>query len=349
MKLKLVLTILFPLFLFSFCRFTVQGTEKDAKHHYFDMHGNSLEKYNDIWIKLFDYYGKYLPETIFVKYIDRGSSRIDPHNHVVKISLTHLYSEPELVIAHETSHIALYRLTNGANSLKQFKFIDEGFASFMGAKITDTLEDFKVSALSVAKTYHEKNNIRFAEVQDWERFSNWPYKSNPDSYLVGASFCFFIIDKYGHPQLENLFHEIGRSKDLNLAFNKVFKKSKIDIEMEWGQYLSRVMIDPTPVIPKVTGMYPYHGAGNVPTDLNEIYVEFNKRMRGDICIGTPCDAGICYKNAYWKTRNVLAIRIENTLKHNYTYRLVLSPKKECKIKSAVGVDLPRTNWYFTTQ
>ena len=34
------------------------GNEQDVQYYYYDMHGNSLKKYDSIWEKPYKYYGK---------------------------------------------------------------------------------------------------------------------------------------------------------------------------------------------------------------------------------------------------------------------------------------------------
>jgi hypothetical protein len=72
-------------------------------------------------------------------------------------------------------------------------------------------------------------------------------------------------------------------------------------------------------------------------------------MRDNICIATSCQDGICYKNAYWKDRKTLAVRVKERLKHKFSYDLSLGYPGKCELSSATGVALPITNWQFTTQ
>lgn len=161
---------------------------------------------------------------------------------------------------------------------------------------------------------------------------------------------FFIIYQYGHSELRQFFIEVGKLRDLDSVFKKIFKKSKSEIEREWGSYLSKIKIDPASLEAKIIKIYPNHGMIKVPVNLKEIYVEFDKKMNGRICVKTPCkDTGICYRNAYWKTGKILVIKIENELKKHYPYKLVLSPINTCRLSSSVGVQIPPKHWYFTTQ
>ncbi len=159
-----------------------------------------------------------------------------------------------------------------------------------------------------------------------------------------------LHDYYGQLELKQFFLEIGKIKDLDLAFKKLFGKSKRDIEYEWGQYLSQSKIDIESARPRILKMHPDHGMKNVSTKLNEIYVEFNKKMNGNICINTPCgDTGICYKNAYWKTEKILVIKVKNELRAQYSYNLVLSPHQKCQLRSSTGIGFPLKHWAFRTQ
>jgi hypothetical protein len=48
----------------------VNGEEPGVEHHYYDLHGNSLEQYDKIWETLSEYYGQYLPNVLIIEYIE---------------------------------------------------------------------------------------------------------------------------------------------------------------------------------------------------------------------------------------------------------------------------------------
>jgi len=47
----------------------------------------------------------------------------------------------------------------------------------------------------------------------------------------------FLIDTYGLKKLKRFFKEIGKTGDLNAAFEKVYKRSESQMEAEWHSYI----------------------------------------------------------------------------------------------------------------
>jgi hypothetical protein len=330
---------------------SITGNEQKVQHHYYDLHGNSLEQYDRIWATLYEYYGKYLPDVLTIEYIEGTASQFDPRQNQVKLAVRNLYSPTgNEIIAHESSHIALYHLTEGASILEQFRFFDEGQANILGAIATDTLEEYKRLALNVAAIQHHKGNVSFEKVQAWSSYYGYPGSGSSFAYDVGASFNFFIVDTYGEETLYQFFVDIGKTKDLTKTIHNIFNKSLKELETEWLQFLAAIETDQSLIQPMVVEMYPPHNAENVPTNIDEIHVHFNTDMQPIVCIRTPCqDTGICYKDAYWKTTKILALKVKGGLKSGYSYNLSLGVPQKCEYKSIVGIALPITPWHFTTQ
>ncbi|UCH98373.1 MAG: hypothetical protein JSV88_16440 [Candidatus Aminicenantes bacterium] len=332
----------------------VNGEEPKHEHHYYDLHGNSLEQYDPIWDTLSDYYGSYLPHVLTVVYIEGESSRFSPEHNQVRLSVrTAFASTGKLILAHESSHIALYHVTAGASLLEQFRFIDEGQAQIIGALATDTFETYQQQALNTAAMQYHKGNVSFEKVQQWSSYYGKPGSENPFAYDVGASFNLFLRERYGQKALFQFFEDLGTTRDLSQTIRNLFHTSAEELENEWFQYLASVDITPNEALvpPRVVEMYPPHGAEHVPVDVKEIYVRFNTDMRTtDMCINTPCkDTGICYKHAYWKTKKILAVKVQGSLKPDYPYQLSLGvPHQKCVFTSVAGVDLPMTPWHFRT-
>lgn len=328
----------------------VNGEEPDGEHHYYDLHGNSLEQYDKIWETLSEYYGEYLPNVLTLEYIEGEGSRFDPQHNRVKLAVRHLYgSSGKQILAHESSHIALYHVTAGASILEPFRFFDEGQANILGALATETVETYKTRALNVAAIQHNKGDVSLEKVQQWSSYYGEPGSGNTYAYDVGASFNFFLLERYGQETLFQFFKDIGTTRDLSQTVQNLFNTSLEELETEWLQYLASVDIKASLVQPKVVEMYPPHHAEHVPVEVEEIYVRFNTDMLPIICIQTPCqDTGICYKNAYWKTENILAVKVQERLKPGYSYRLSLGVPRRCGYKSVEGAELPVTPWHFTT-
>ena len=171
-----------------------------------------------------------------------------------------------------------------------------------------------------------------------------PPQADWTAYDVGASFIYIARDKYGKEKLLTFFTEIGRQGKLEGALAAVFNKTVQDFEKEWGTFLRTVKI---PEPPQITRLLPADGAKNISTLTPELLAEFDRPMVRRISVGSPCDNGICYKNAYWKTDRILAIKVEGPLKPNTGYSLTLGTGQGL-FQSAEGAELPLTRWSFTT-
>jgi hypothetical protein len=346
-KLKTIIPLLFLHFILTF---SVNGMERTVQNHYFDINQNSLEQYESVWSTLHNYYRDHTPKKIIIEYKESGSSRFDCKRNRIILALNHLNSSPKKTIAHETSHLALFHLTNEASLLERFRFFDEGFANIIGAQATDTQDDYKKIALNIAALQHHKSKVSFLKVQDWSSYFNYPDAPNRYAYHVGASFNYYIIDTYGKQSLNYFFVDIGKTKNLDLTFQNVLDKPSADVETEWMKYLEKIHVDPLLVETSIVSMFPPNKAKKIDIDIKEIYVVFNTDMQKNICIATPCqNSGICYKNAYWKTSKILAIRIKKRLKPDFTFKLSLGYPQKCSLYNAAGIDLPITRWQFTTQ
>ncbi|HEX3046814.1 MAG TPA: Ig-like domain-containing protein, partial [Bacillota bacterium] len=116
------------------------------------------------------------------------------------------------------------------------------------------------------------------------------------------------------------------------------------IEAEWLRYLKRVNVPG--VEPHIIKMLPANLATDVSIKTNEIYVEFDIPMSRNIVLITNCKDGICYKDAYWKTDKMLAVKVNLLPNHQYT--VCLGDHEHGKFMSKVGVELPITAWSFHT-
>ncbi|MFH2046370.1 MAG: Ig-like domain-containing protein [Pseudomonadota bacterium] len=328
---------------------------EDIGHHYYDLHQNSLEKYDAVWDMLHTYYGEHLPMIFTVVYYSEDSgSYFNPSRDKISLSIGHLYSStggPGLV-AHESSHIGLHHFTAGASMLEQFRFIDEGLANIMGAIAADKLPAYKEQALNVAKVQQTKNNVSFGKVQKWSVYYG-PPGTNPNlgyAYDVGASFNFFVMDNYGEERFWKFVKDIGTTRDLGKSSQNVLNIPMKELESKWLLYLAAVKYEPILMQPQIVDMFPANNAINVPTDLKEIVVHFNTDMMQIVCIKTPCgDTGLCYKKAYWKDSRTLAVKIDGSLKPDYTYSFSLGLAGKCGYRSTAGIDMAVTPWAFTTE
>jgi hypothetical protein len=136
-------------------------------------------------------------------------------------------------IAHETVHLCMYRLSNGASNRPEYRFIDEGYAKFYG----DTLEapEAPFIQLTMEKTRARlaAGQVSFAQVRDWPAYFGNQGKGGLlgfESYTIGASFYLFVRDTYGEARFFDLVREIGSSFTFNRALKASLGQSEEEIE-----------------------------------------------------------------------------------------------------------------------
>ena len=313
--------------------------------HYFDVDHKPLPQYEFIYDKLKDYFKNSVPQKIIVKYTTENTSRFDPINERVLINASSAKYDLIGVIAHESCHLCMANLTKKASVKEEFKFFDEGFANIFQSTITNKAEDYKNESLTIAAVQNSRNNVSFAKVQRWsEYFGDPQIKTNFNANLVGSSFDFYVIDTFGMDKLMTFFKDISKTQDLGESLKNVFKNDKQSIETEWLQYLKKVNVSSTE--PHIIKMFPANLETNVSIKTNEIYVEFDIPMSIDIILITNCNEGVCYKDAYWKTDKILAVKVN--LLPNYQYKVSLGDNYHGRFMSKVGVELPITSWSFNT-
>jgi len=221
-----------------------QDASTAAANHYHDLLGNTLERLEPVYARLQGFYGTSMPARITVRYTDRDHSVFDPDTSSVGIAVEHLTRAAppaESTIAHESSHLALYTLTHGASALERFRFIDEGLAYILAARVTDEIESFRAKALAKAAAAHQQRTIDFALVQAWDSYgSRQAHSENPDAYAVAASFVFFLLDEGDENQFREFLVGLGRSTDLEAALRETYGMSRQEAEARWQGYLGRI-------------------------------------------------------------------------------------------------------------
>lgn len=318
---------------------------EERQWHYFDVDHKPLPQYEFIYHKLKDYFQDKVPQKIVVKYIEGKNSRFDPVGDIVLIGEYGVKDDPIGVIAHESCHLCLKNYTNKASVKEEFRFFDEGFADIFQSIVTHKADDYKNEALAIAALQNIRNNVSFEKAQKWPQYFGDPQiKTNFYAYPVGASFDFFIMDTYGTKRLFAFFKDIGKTQDLTKSLRNIFKSDQQSIEAEWLQYLKKVNV--SSVEPHINKMFPVNLARDVSIKTNEIYVEFDIPMSRNIFFITNCNDGICYKDAYWKTDRILAVKVK--LLPNHQYKVYLGDNYHGRFMSKVGVELPITPWSFYT-
>jgi len=320
--------------------------------HFVDENKVPLPQYEWIYEKMLRYYPTSMPDQVTILFTDNDSSQFNVYSNSILLSRRYFQNHASQVIAHETSHLALYRMTNGASLLNgdkgPFRFFDEGYANIIEARIVDQEDDYKkAEALPTAAVQHQRKNVSFAKVQDWIHYFGDSSGLNFFAYPVGSSFDFFILDTFGQTGLDAFFTDIGATKDLNRTFQKVFGRTQEEIESAWLSYLAAV--DLLGAQPEIVSLSPENGAVDVDPGIRELTVRFNVPMSPGWRIITDHDE-IDYKQAGWQdvSRTTLIITVKGTLQRNHTYTIHLG-KDRRRFTSRTGLEMPPVVWTFRTR
>ena len=103
--------------------------------------------------------------------------------------------------------------------------------------------------------------------------------------------------------------------------------------------------------PKVVKMFPAQGETNVPVDITEIYIEFDRPMASTFSLYTKasCPVGVCYTSGYWKSKTVFAVK-DVKLVAGTDYKMgVGNPETGHQQFGAEGVPVTPFYWTFTTE
>ena len=327
------------------------GDGDAGQHHYFDSEGTPLPQWDPIWDDLDAFYGASTPERITVEFWDGSTSRFSGPDQSITLNPA---GEQVTTVAHESSHLCNYNITQGASITNSFRFFDEGFAEIMGTGIAGEADWYKTRTLAIAELERRAGKVSFAQVQDWNTYFKNGAPSSPSStwnwnaYQVGSSFAYMIQDTRGEAAFHAFLVDIGNTRDLGTTLANLFATTTSAFEQDWLTYLDQVQIDDS--TPAVLAFSPPDHATDVPLETAEISITFSVAMGTERCIAAPCaDTGVCSTAAYWKAHNVVAIKVLGRLKPQYTYHLTLGDATSgCQLTSYVGVPLPITDWQFTT-
>jgi hypothetical protein len=223
-------------------------TAAEKSFHYFDTVGNSLEKFEPVWNKLKSNFGKNMPDRIVVQITGGKYSRFNTAETSIQINESHYRTSAAKMVAHESVHLALHRMTNGLTWQNSFRFLDEGYASVFASRLVHEETEFRQKTLELAVRQLLKGNISFPLVQDWKTYWGNPrdekgYVTNY-AYSVGASFVYFLEEKYTPASVLRLLQQLGETGDLDVAARGVFHKSLSDIEKEWMTFLRDFKTEP---------------------------------------------------------------------------------------------------------
>lgn len=320
-----------------------------AECHYVDPNGASIPGYEDGYAILRSYFGDAVPRRITIDRTDKPRSLFQPNGNRVLISTQSRYKEyNSCSVEHESSHLSLFAFTQGASLREEFRFVDEGFATIVQAQACRLATEYKRKALRMAARAMKEDGISFAKVQKWSDYFGIPERGNVnwDAYQTGASFNYYLWDTYGKARLLDFFTALGDRKELEAALSVAFGKDKATIEREWLAYLEQPL--PEAPVPQIIRLHPEHMASGVPLDTAEIFVEFDLPMQPSYSLLTRCDDGVCYRDAYWKSDRILAIKVKLIPSHEYRLAFGNEQKNIQKFISVEGAALPFREWIFRT-
>jgi len=339
--------LLVPSLALVFCACATAPQCRDAPARYVDAAGNGLERFEDIWTQLHALFGTSLPERLEVVYIGGRYSQFDPDAGVVRVSTDGFPDELRQTVAHETTHIALARLSRKASIREPFRFLDEGFANIRETMVAGAdSEAYRRRAFGVAALRHRTDPLDVARLQRWSTFFGRPRSSETDfmAYEIASSLVFVLLDKHGEAGLLRLFESLGRSGELEVSLRDALGTTPAELERAWLAEISRPeLIPPTP---ELVSLEPANGAEGVPPGKRQLRAVFSVPMDRTLSLTTAqCDEGLCFTEARWESDRVLVVDAE--LKPGLDYALTLGYQQR-RLRSRDGAPLPMTEWRFET-
>lgn len=327
---------------------TVSRDPAAARNHYYDTEGQIEDQFDPLFHRFSQIFGPAMPSRIVIEVKKEKVSRILPNKNRILISAEKFETEPTAQIAHETTHLALNRLTNGVIRLDQFRFLDEGFAGILEQSLTGDLEQYKQQILPAAALEHRKVFVTLDRLQRWSSYYGTQYKPNPGALAAATSFSFFLLERYGEQTYLEFLASLAKTQNIDWSLSDVFHVTQPQIERDWHSFLMSIPVAAEP--PRVVELNPRDRSADVPAAAtDEIYATFDVPMNTQqIVVIANCEDGICYKNAYWKDAQTLAIRVSGKLKTDHRYQIQLGGQHR-QLLSAAGIPLPVTEWSFVTQ
>ncbi|HCF59797.1 MAG TPA: hypothetical protein DFS52_17600 [Myxococcales bacterium] len=320
--------------------------------HFVDLHGNELKSLEPCWQSLHRFFGEATPERITIGYTPESASSFSVGSDSITVSMNEWATNPAPIVAHESSHLALSHLTQGASATEPFRFLDEGLAEYLQHVVAGDLPAYREEALAVAAADRARGAISFAAMRSWQTCFGRPPKRNLRAYAAGASVVFFLVERWGEPKLRAFFAELGRTRDLDQATRAKIELSVEQLEAGWTAWLKTqrpAMTDSDEPL-RIVRFSPAQGSKSVSAALREVEVELSSDMfgRAPLCLQTPCNDGLCYTEAYWKSPRILAVRAPKGLRAGTRYELRIGAAG-CQIQSRSGEKLPVTEWSFQTR
>ncbi len=181
------------------------------------------------------------PNRVEVARTPGGGGSFSTRTTTVNIGETVKPADYDAVLAHETVHLCLVMISNGASVTDQYRFLDEGFAKLYDRRM-------RLSEDSIARLTYGKLKKYPAEVINFKQARSWSsYFGKPDSlgtlgwdaYYVGVSFHLFLEDTYGKSKPLKLMREIGLSMSFAGALKDTVGEDIDVVEKKWQDHVAR--------------------------------------------------------------------------------------------------------------
>lgn len=205
---------------------------------FIDKDGKKLKQYDNVWNFVNKEVGDCPKKVIFKLDVKKNSfSRFNGYPPRVILAKKPEHKNFKMVLAHETAHVCLYNKTKKMSNKEQFRFFDEGLADMIGGGFVGGEKLYKKKAFKRAQKKLQERQISFDLVQNWKSYFGSPPKVNYDAYMVGATFNYYVIEKYGRSKLNQFFISIGNTQSLKDSILKTFKVSPVEFETKWLEYI----------------------------------------------------------------------------------------------------------------
>lgn len=262
----------------------VRATEA---HHYFDERDQPLAEWDTVWSKLDAIFGASTPQRITIRPFSGDGGRFDGASNTIRISDAIEGNDLVEVVAHESSHLGMYELTQGASATEPFRFFDEGYSDIVGKTIAGAdMANHKRSSLAIANRELNVKGVGFEKLRHWSDYAgNVPSEKQAYAYPVGSSFVYFVIDSFGEKKLFDFFRDTGKTRDLDASLRNVLGLTAVVVERRWKDYLAKSSASEPPLA--ITQMVPSNESSDIPVDIAELLVRFNMPMTtSKVCVST---------------------------------------------------------------
>jgi dienelactone hydrolase len=234
-----------------------------SAYHFHDASGRPIVRYETAWQIVHAFFGEATPPLVHVAFHERANSYFHPETSTVSISRHPAEKNPEIaLVAHETAHLALARLTHGASTSEALRFLDEGLASIIASRAKGDADAYRSRAFVVAAQRAGEDDAILVHAARWSEYFGDPgMHPDYDAYDVGAAFDFFLMKEFGEGATRRLLTDLGDTRDLGRSCARVLGRGVGEIERLWRAGLEYVKVE----VPRVVARSPAERRGR-PVD-----------------------------------------------------------------------------------